>query len=92
MFNQQNQLAMNTKVQEDSQLWHRRFGHFNYATLKHMQTQQIVENLPQIQENDAVCQTCQFGRLKRQPFSIDIPRQDNGKAPTSTLKFVWPYE
>ena len=69
-FNQQNQSAMSTKVQEDSQLWHRRFGHFNYATLKQMQTQQIVENLPQIQENDAICQTCQFGKLKRQPFPL----------------------
>ena len=39
-------------------LLHKKFGHFNYSTLKHMNSNDLVQNLPTIQDNDDVCKVC----------------------------------
>jgi len=43
-------LSVNTCVYTDSILWHKRLGHFNYATLKRMADLQMASSLPEIQE------------------------------------------
>lgn len=51
-----------------SRLWHDRFGHLNYGSLKLLATKNMVEGLPQINEEEGVCEECQFGKQHRNPF------------------------
>ena len=57
-----------TSQVNDSLLWHRRFGHFNNATLKHMHIKGLAQNMPSIYACDEVCDVCQFGKQRRLPF------------------------
>jgi hypothetical protein len=54
-------LGANTIVENDYVLWHKRLGHFNYATLKRMADLQMASGLPKIQRND-ICEACQLGK------------------------------
>lgn len=38
-FEIQDQFILKADIEEESKLWHRKFSHFNYATLKQIQTQ-----------------------------------------------------
>ena len=60
--------ARKASVIEDSWLWHRRFGHLNAESLKKMQQKEIVAGLPNLTEVNAVCESCVFGKHKRQQF------------------------
>ena len=65
----QTHISMNISASETSSLWHRRMGHFNYATLKKMAELQVVEGLPMIHEQDKVCEACQLGKQSRAKFN-----------------------
>jgi hypothetical protein len=54
-------LSANTIVENDYVLWHKRLGHFNYATLKRMADLQMASGLSKIQRND-ICEACQLGK------------------------------
>ena len=51
-------LSANTYESKESVLWHKRLGHFNYATLKKMADQQMAHGLPDIQEQQVICEAC----------------------------------
>jgi hypothetical protein len=53
-------LGSNTCDDNDSILWHKRLGHFNYATLKRMVDLKMTSYLPEIQEQNNVCEVCQL--------------------------------
>ena len=47
------------KAQEDeSWLWHRRFGHFHYHGLKILHQKQLMRDLPNIKEINQACEGC----------------------------------
>ena len=56
-------------TEDDSMKWHKRFGHFNYRTLKHMYTTKLVKDMPPISEVDSKCEGCELGKSRRLPFS-----------------------
>ncbi|KAK4395665.1 Retrovirus-related Pol polyprotein from transposon RE2 [Sesamum angolense] len=57
------------KAQEDqSWLWHRRLGHFNFQGLKILHQKKMMTNLPQIQAVEGACEACQQGKQHRKPF------------------------
>jgi transposase InsO family protein len=62
---------VNLSITENSKsmLWHKRLGHFNYATLKKMADHEMVFGLPDIQEQKAVCEACQLGKQTRIAFN-----------------------
>ncbi|KAL4290940.1 hypothetical protein GQ457_14G017910 [Hibiscus cannabinus] len=62
-----------------SPLWHRRMGHFNLRTLKYMQSNDFVTDLPMLNISDDKCDSCQLGKSHRLPFSLDGVKRANLK-------------
>ncbi|KAL0393103.1 UNVERIFIED_CONTAM: Retrovirus-related Pol polyprotein from transposon TNT 1-94 [Sesamum radiatum] len=66
-------VAINTKkamkAQEDqSWLWHRRLGHFNFQGLKILHQKKMMTDLPQIQAIEGACEACLQGKQHKKPF------------------------
>jgi hypothetical protein len=51
-----------------SELWHKRLGHFNQETLMQMQKKKMVQGMPKLEEEIKVCSSCQYGKQNRLPF------------------------
>ena len=49
----------------------KRFGHFNYASLKNMSSMSFTQHLPAIDVVNEVCDVCQYGKQERLPFPIN---------------------
>ncbi|KAL4387066.1 hypothetical protein GQ457_09G030440 [Hibiscus cannabinus] len=62
-----------------SPLWHRRMGHFNLRTLKYMQSNDFVTDLPMLNISDDKCDSCQLGKSHRLLFSLDGVKRANMK-------------
>ncbi|KAL4297286.1 hypothetical protein GQ457_12G021970 [Hibiscus cannabinus] len=62
-----------------SPLWHRRMGHFNLRTLKYMQSNDFVTDLPMLNISNDKCDSCQLGKSHRLPFSLDGVKRANMK-------------
>jgi hypothetical protein len=54
-----------------SELWHKRLGHFNQATLMQMQKKKMVQGMPKLDEEITVCSSCQYGKQNRLPFPLN---------------------
>jgi hypothetical protein len=54
-----------------SELWHKRLGHFNQATLIQMQKKKMVQGMPKLDEEIIVCSSCQYGKQNRLPFPLN---------------------
>lgn len=52
----------------NSWLWHRRLGHLNFQSLKHLQDNDMVHGLPLIQEASEICEGCAVGKQHRDSF------------------------
>lgn len=52
----------------ESDLWHKRFGHYNLNSLKYMQSKEMVRDMPEIFLDGSVCGNCQLGKSHRQSF------------------------
>ena len=46
----------------ESSLWHKRFGHANYTSLKQMHDLGLTENVPEINHDNCMCDVCQLGK------------------------------
>ncbi|CAL9012443.1 unnamed protein product [Prunus brigantina] len=53
---------------EPAWLWHRRFGHLNYISLKLLQEKDMVQGLPKLQEPEKICSGCAIGKSHRSSF------------------------
>ena len=56
------------KSDDDSWLWHARFGHVNFYALKKMSKMEMVSGMPFIDHVDRVCDGCLVGKQHRRPF------------------------
>ncbi|BBH01567.1 multidrug resistance-associated protein 9 [Prunus dulcis] len=61
-------MANRATVGETSWLWHRRFGHLNYISLKLLQEKDMVQGLPNLQEYEKVCSGCAVSKNHRSSF------------------------
>lgn len=59
-----------------SQLWHERYGHLNYRSLKLLYDKRMVIGLPQFQDTSKVCVDCFEGKQQRKA----IPKQSTWRA------------
>ena len=59
----------------ESLLWHKRYGHCNFETLKKMADLQMVTNMPLVNSKSVVCSTCEEGKSHRQPFPVQQARR-----------------
>ena len=51
-----------------SQLWHKRLGHFHYSAISFMHKNELVQGLPMAEAGTEVCEVCQMGKQSRLPF------------------------
>jgi len=54
-----------------TELWHKRLGHFNQATLVQMQKKKMVQGMPNLEEEITVCSSCQYGKQNRLSFPLN---------------------
>ncbi|KAF7838906.1 Retrovirus-related Pol polyprotein from transposon TNT 1-94 [Senna tora] len=50
---------------DESFLWHRHFGHFNFSALKLMSSRGYTKDLPLINDGVDVCKSCCLGKMHR---------------------------
>lgn len=55
-------LSLKVDVLNNSWLWHRRMGHLNFQSLKHLQEKDMVHGLPNIQEASEIYEGCAVGK------------------------------
>ncbi|CAN6541722.1 unnamed protein product [Malus baccata var. baccata] len=75
ILNTNKELALRTNVQGDAKMWHKRFKHLNFRSLKLLHSQEMVLELPEIQDSNDVCQGCVLVRHHRELFSKEITRR-----------------
>ncbi|KAJ0847396.1 putative RNA-directed DNA polymerase [Helianthus annuus] len=75
--------CMKVSDEENTQIWHRRFGHVNYKSVRAMQHRELVKGLPKLIEHSAVCEVCKLGKQQREP----IPKRSAWRA-TEKLQLI----
>jgi Integrase core domain/GAG-pre-integrase domain len=61
-------VCLKTSIKADSQLWHTRYGHINFQSLKKLSQGNMVEELLEIECKEGVCRGCMIGKQRRSPF------------------------
>ena len=56
------------KTADETHLWHCRFAHLNYKSLKTLSSKEMVKGLPHIETCTKVCENCLVGKQKRESF------------------------
>lgn len=59
--------ALTVKGDNETRLWHMRFGHLNVKSLRVLTNNEMVIGLPKIGEH-AFCEGCVYGKQRRLPF------------------------
>lgn len=54
--------AMTEDIEDDAHLWHQRFGHLSYKSVKTLQTKGMVRGLPSFPNGKFVCTNCLKGK------------------------------
>ena len=62
------QCMITTEDTSEDWLWHSRFGHLSFHTLKEMSNKKLVEGLPPILMPSKLCQSCVAGKHHRTSF------------------------
>jgi hypothetical protein len=57
---------------EDAWLWHARFGHLNFPTLRKLAWDGMVSRLPEVEHADKVCGGCLTSKHWRTPFPCQV--------------------
>ncbi|WKA10494.1 hypothetical protein VitviT2T_028060 [Vitis vinifera] len=55
-------------TQSVSDLWHKRFGHYNQRSLVELKKLELVEDMPNVSNEAQICEICQQGKQSRLPF------------------------
>lgn len=65
----QNVIANAAEVNfDESNLWHKRYGHYNFKSLAYLHSQGLVRDFPEINESGGVCESCNYGKMHREAF------------------------
>jgi hypothetical protein len=54
--------------ENESWLWHARYGHLNFRALSDLSAKQMVDGLPAVTRVEKVCDGCVLGKQHRTPF------------------------
>ena len=52
----------------DSEMWHKRLGHFHHKGLQFLQRNDMARGLPNLEEQFSTCKACLMGKQARFPF------------------------
>jgi len=55
--------CLNAIANNESWLWHLRFGHLNFHSLENLSKRNLVNGLPHIHHPDQLCETCILERI-----------------------------
>jgi hypothetical protein len=69
MFGEHNNHLVNMAYKEKCWLWHLRYGHLNFHSLKLLISKELVYGLPKVQEKKDICKGCAKGKHAREKFS-----------------------
>jgi len=58
-----------SSIMDDSSLWHQRYGHLNFNSLKVLKTRNMVICLSTIDAKKNICEGCIMGKMHRLPFT-----------------------
>ena len=72
LLNYVKNISLMIKEEDSSWLWHKRFGHLNFESIKLPGDKSMVHRLPQIEEKQDVYEGCARGKHHRQPFSKGV--------------------
>jgi hypothetical protein len=61
-------VCFNTITEDMVQLWHCRYGHLSFTSLKTLQQKQMVNGLPLFTSPSRLCKDCLVGKQQRDPF------------------------
>ncbi|KAL4284866.1 hypothetical protein GQ457_16G010810 [Hibiscus cannabinus] len=62
--------CMKTAIEDDSWLWHWRYGHLGFSGLKLLSKAKMVNGLPEINPPNQLCESCIKGKQHRQRFEV----------------------
>ncbi|CAL9011028.1 unnamed protein product, partial [Prunus brigantina] len=79
----ENQLVMKASITQCTWTWHKRLGHLHFKGLKQLRDKDMVHGLPQLEEQNGVCEGCQIGKQHRNVF----PKNQAQRA-SSSLELV----
>ncbi|KAM0988950.1 hypothetical protein ACFX2A_013056 [Malus domestica] len=68
MLDYNDSIALKASVAENSWLWHKRFGHLNFHSLKRLEKLQMLTGLPELQETKEPCEGCILGKHHMDSF------------------------
>jgi hypothetical protein len=69
MFGENKNHLSNMTYEEKSKLWHLRYGHLNFHSLKLLTSNELVYGLSKVQENEDVFEGCAKGKHEIDKFS-----------------------
>jgi GAG-pre-integrase domain/Integrase core domain len=61
-------VCLKTSIEVDSQMWHARYGHINFQSLRKLSQGNIVEGLLEIECKEGMCRGCVIGKQRRSSF------------------------
>ena len=57
---------------DESIVWHNRFGHYNFKSLKMLHDSLMVEGMPEIHVSDKICEGYELGKQHRKSFPHSV--------------------
>lgn len=60
--------AHTVSSQDETWLWHYRYGHLPFQSLSHLQKKSMVKGLPVMNEQSSSCEDCILGKHQRDSF------------------------
>jgi hypothetical protein len=64
---------------DESIMWHKRYGHFNFKSLKFIHDTGMVDDMLEIHVSDQTCDSCELRKQHRQPFPQSISKRATHK-------------
>jgi hypothetical protein len=67
LINEEQQVDLHNE-DDNTMLWHKRLGHFHHPALLFMKKNNMVSDLPELDDMPPQCAACQYGKQNRLPF------------------------
>ncbi|KAI4297395.1 hypothetical protein L6164_037289 [Bauhinia variegata] len=61
-------------VGNNTEIWHKRLGHFHHTAILNMQRKELVNGIPHLELELPFCKACQYGKQTRLPFQKSVWR------------------
>jgi hypothetical protein len=72
MFGEHNNHLANMAYEEKSWLWHLRYGHLNFHSLKLLTSKELVYGLPKVQEQKDICEDVLKENMQEKKFQKEM--------------------